>query len=61
MPKSATDACNPKESSGVLIMVLDGTAKYSIDLTDFQGESSDMAAAADKNFTSSDPNPCKNK
>ena len=61
MPKSATDVCNPKKPSSVSSMVLDGTSKHSIDLTDCQGESFDMATAADKNSTSSDANPCENK
>ena len=61
MPKSATDVCNPKEPSNALSMALDCSAKHSTDLTDCQGESSDMAAAADKNSTSSDANPCEKK
>ena len=48
MPKSTTDVCNSKEPTSVSAMVLDGTADHSINLTDCQGTSSDMAVAADK-------------
>ena len=61
MPKSTTDVCNSKEPTSVSAMVLDSTADHSINLTDCQGTSSDMAVAADKNSASSDANTCENK
>ena len=67
MPKSTTGVHNPKEPSSVSSMALDDTFNYFTDLTDCQGESSDMvaaavaAAAADKNSTSFDANACENK
>ena len=61
MPKSTTDACNPKEITSVTNTVLDGTANHSIDLTDCQSESSEMTVAVDKNSISSDANTCENK
>lgn len=60
LQKTFAGACNPKESSSVSSIVLDGAVDHSIDLTDCLGESSDKTAD-DKNSTSSDAETCKNK